>query len=64
MQANTELKNKVALVTCSSGRMTVLKAKAIEPIAPIASNIPVGLDSWTPKSLGAEFLPATAAQLS
>ena len=43
--------------TCSSGKMTVLKAKAIDPMAPIASKVPVADVSWMPKSLGGEFLP-------
>ena len=51
------------IFTCSSGRMTVLKAKAMEPMAPMASNTPVGFDSWMPKSLGGLCLPAMSSQL-
>ena len=32
-------------LTWSSGRMTVLKAKAMDPIAPIALNVPVAVVS-------------------
>lgn len=38
--------------------MTVLKANAIDPIAPIASKVPVAVVSWMPKSRGGVFLPA------
>ena len=38
--------------------MTVLKAKAMDPIAPIASKVPVAVVSWMPKSLAGVVLPA------
>ncbi len=37
--------------------MTVLKAKAIEPIAPMALKVPVAVVSWMPKSRAGVFMP-------
>ena len=37
--------------------MTVLKAKAMDPIAPIALKVPVAVVSWMPKSLAGVVLP-------
>ena len=37
--------------------MTVLKAKAMDPMAPIALKVPVAVVSWMPKSLAGVVLP-------
>ena len=56
-QHSAAQRSRSTRLTWSSGRMTVLKAKAMDPIAPIALKVPVAVVSWMPKSLAGVVLP-------